>query len=254
MSKWFKKYRYSRSPDIRVFCFPYAGGSAALFDGWEAHFPEQVDLFALQAPGRGDRFSEPPIPSLNRKVDEIRREIVPYLNVPHIFVGHSNGALTAFELAKDLQKRGNRYLEHLVISAKRAPHLPTEKKAIHTLPDDEFIEELKTFSAIPDELTENREIMMLLLPMLRADFSLSEDYTVDPKAKLFVDTTLFWGAKDTDIAQDDMQNWSQYIFGDVNLVTFPGDHFFIHSDQQLFIDALNRLISNVLKQHDEVLV
>ncbi len=246
MSKWFKKYRYrGRDAKLRLFCFPYAGGNASIFEGWEKQLPETVDVFAIQAPGRTVRFAEPPIASLREKIAILAREIKPYLDVPYVFVGHSNGALTAFELARELQRTGADNLRHLVLSAKRAPHLP-RTEPIHALPYPEFLARLRELKATPAEILENDELMSLLEPMLRADFSLSETHTFDTSHRIEAPVSLFWGEGDVEIPKDDMLAWKEHIASDVEFVEFPGDHFFIHSHQQDFVGRLRTIVEQAL--------
>jgi medium-chain acyl-[acyl-carrier-protein] hydrolase len=247
MSKWFKKYRHNKNAKLRLFCFPYAGGNASIFDGWEKALPESVDVFAIQAPGRTVRFSEKPIASLREKVTILAKEIEPYLDVPHIFIGHSNGALTAFELARELQLRnsGGTQLRHLVLSAKRAPHLPKHER-IHDLPYRQFVEKLKEFQATPGEILEQDDLMQLLEPMLRADFSLSETHDFRTDIQLESPTTLFWGDADHRVPKNDMLAWQEHVARQVNLIEFNGDHFFINHNRTEFVGHVRNIVEGSL--------
>ncbi len=246
MSDWFKVYRSYAQPMLRLFCFPYAGGSAQVFADWSSHLPAGIDLFAIQAPGRGRRFSETPIACLKQKVQALQAEIKPYTDVPFIFVGHSNGALLAFELARALQKTGHDQLKHIVLSAKRAPHLPKIKEPIHHLPQAEFINKLKEYDFTPDEVLQNDELMELFSPMLRADFSLSETLEFDQSYPLNCNASLFWGNKDVDVPLEDVLAWKDVINGDVDVVEFYDGHFFIAKSQDLFLQQINGLIEKTV--------
>ncbi len=246
MSDWFKVYRSYEQPKLRVFCFPYAGGSAQVFSEWATKLHNTVDLFAIQAPGRGRRFSEKPIGCLKEKVRLLHQEILPYTGVPYMFIGHSNGALLAYELARELQKSGNCHLQHIVLSAKRAPHLPNIKEPIHDLPQNEFIERLKEYDFTPDEVLQNDELMELFSPMLRADFSLSETLDFDSNDSLESNTSVFWGNKDKDVPYNDVLAWKELINGEVNFVEFDDGHFFISQCQKQFLQNINDLISQII--------
>jgi medium-chain acyl-[acyl-carrier-protein] hydrolase len=241
MSKWFKKYRYTAAARLRLFCFPYAGGSAQIFEGWEKSLPDWVDVFALQSPGRTVRFAEPPISNLRTKISIVADEIQPYLDIPHVFVGHSNGALTAFELARELQSRGGNQLRHIVLSAKRAPHLP-KRERIHDLPFDQFVARLRTLKATPAEILENEELMQLFEPMLRADFALSETHQFTPGVRIESPTTLFWGEGDDEVPKEDMLAWSEHVAAALDFVPFAGDHFFIHSHRNAVVGKVRAIV------------
>jgi medium-chain acyl-[acyl-carrier-protein] hydrolase len=246
MSKWFKKYRHDANARIRVFCFPYAGGSASIFDGWESSLPPWADLFALQSPGRTVRFAEKPIANLRQKVAILAEEIQPYLDVPCVFVGHSNGALVAFELGRELQRRGQTRLRHLVLSAKRAPHLPKNGPPIHDLPYPEFVAKLKELKATPAEVLENEELMQIFEPMLRADFALSDTHPFQAVPRLESAATLFWGEHDVDVPKDDVLAWREHVAGEVAFEAFDGDHFFIHHNRAEFLTRLRNIVERAV--------
>ncbi len=246
MSNWFKIYQSSPAAKLRIFCFPYAGGNAQIFSNWSNQLPESVDLYAIQSPGRGRRFSEKPIGCLKTKVQILHQEILPFTDIPYIFVGHSNGALLAYELARELQKSGNCNLQHIVLSAKRAPHLPSLKEPIHALPKKQFLAELKDYNFTPNEVLENEELMELFMPMLRADFSLSDTHQFDQGCRLDSDASLFWGNQDEDIPLGDVLAWKELINGETNEVEFNDGHFFITNSEDLFLQEINQLIKRVI--------
>lgn len=246
MSDWFKVYRSYQQPKLRVFCFPYAGGSAQVFSDWVNKLPHGVDIFAIQAPGRGRRFSEKPIACLQEKVKQLHSAILSYNDCPYMFIGHSNGALLAFELARELQKSGNCRLKHIILSAKRAPHLPNIKEPIHDLPQNDFVKKLKEYDFTPDEVLQNDELMELFSPMLRADFSLSETLDFDSSYLLDSNASVFWGNQDKDVPFDDVLAWSELIKGDVNFVEFDDGHFFISKSQDKFLNNVNYLINQMI--------
>ena len=242
MSNWFKIYQQSDCAKLRLFCFPYAGGSAQIFSKWSDYLPESVDLFAIQAPGRGRRFSENPIACLQSKMQILHQEILSYTDIPYMFIGHSNGALLAYELARELQKSGNCKLQHIIISAKRAPHLADIKPPIHDLSQSQFVAKLKEYDFTPDEVLANDELMELFSPMLRADFALSETHDFDDSFPLQSDASLFWGNKDKDVPLKDMLAWQKLIDGQMNLIEFDDGHFFISHSEEMFMREVNRLI------------
>lgn len=252
MSAWFRQYRRCARPKARLFGFPYAGGSASVFDGWAKALPEHVDVFAVQAPGRANRFAEAPIADLQLKVSLLRNAISGFVDVPYVFVGHSNGALTAFELARSLQAAGNRNLLHLVLSAKRAPHLPRKTPILHQLPHDELVDELRAFSATPAAILEDRELLELFLPMLRADFALSEVGSISRRPRLRGSCTLFRGRADDKIEREDVLAWQEYVEERVSLREFEGDHFFIDNQRQEVVAAVGEILTSAIEGREAV--
>lgn len=252
MSKWFVKYRHEQHSKLRIFCFPYAGGSASMYNDWAEYFPTNADVFAIQAPGRETRFNEAPINDIKELIEGLSQAIFPYLDVPYIFIGHSNGALIAFELARMLQRLGNFKLRHICLSAKRAPHLPPNKEPIFDLPYDKFIEELRVFSTIPESVLNDPKMMEVFMPMLRADFGLADLHNFMDGQLLKANATLFWGKDDKDIPNEDVLAWKKHILGKIESIGFEGGHFFIHHQKENFIQEISKIITNYLRdlQHE----
>lgn len=246
MSVWFLRSQNSAVPKLRIFCFPYAGGSAQLFSNWINQIHHPVEIFALQSPGRGRRFHEKPIACLNTKVRILHREILPHTDLPYLFIGHSNGALLAYELARELQKSGNCNLQHIVLSAKRAPHLPRVRQAIHDLPKDQFMARLKDYNFTPDEVLDNQELMDMFLPMLRADFALSDTHEFKGNHLLQTNASLYWGTRDHDVPQADVMAWQELIDGESQLFEFNDGHFFIANNEKQFLQQINQLLASLL--------
>jgi medium-chain acyl-[acyl-carrier-protein] hydrolase len=85
------------APRLRLFCFSYAGGSAAAYAQWQALLGPQVEVCALQLPGRGARMGEAPMTALPAVVAAIADVIARQGPLPYACFGHSLGALLAFE-------------------------------------------------------------------------------------------------------------------------------------------------------------
>ena len=246
MSKWFKEFRLTDQPSCRLFCFPYACGGASLFRHWPKSLPANVDVLGMQAPGRECRYQEPPVGSLTETVGILRKEIDKYLDAPSVFVGHSSGALVAFELLRSLDHAAKRCVKAIVISAKRAPHLPRIKGPIHDLPFDELLQKLKTMDSIPDGLLEDRALMRLFTPLIRADFALSETYRFVAAPKERTKAVLFWGRDDADVPRESMLEWQRHFSQEIELHTFDGPHLFIRTHHDLFVERLGSILKPLL--------
>jgi surfactin synthase thioesterase subunit len=127
-------------------------------------------------PGRKDRLHEAPFTRLPPLVQALSGAIFPYLDKPFAFFGHSMGALIAFELVRHLRRQQRPTPVHLFVSGHGAPELDTPRSPIHQLPHHAFIEELCRLNGTPDEVFKNEELLELLLPALRADFAVCEEY------------------------------------------------------------------------------
>ena len=54
---------------IKLFCFPYGGGSAAVYYDWKQYLNENIELYAVELAARGRRIHEPNYNSVDDAVD-----------------------------------------------------------------------------------------------------------------------------------------------------------------------------------------
>lgn len=214
---------------LRLFCFPYAGGSgASIYRHWGQKLPDGVEVYSVELPGHGSRLTELPLTNLNLIVTTLAEMMQPLLDKPLACFGHSLGGLLAFEVIQHLRRTQQVVPQHLWVAAARAPHLPNEKPMIHALPDADFVTEIRRYNGTPAEILNNSEFMSLLLPALRADFALLETYRYQPCVPLPCPITAFWGDADTTISPEAIAAWKQQTNQTFRLQRFPGDHFFVH--------------------------
>lgn len=213
---------------LRLFCFPYSGAGASAFRGWGDAMPS-LDVCAVQAPGRESRLREPPFAAMEPMVTEIVKAIRPMLDQPFAFFGHSLGGFVAFETARALRREGAPMPRHLFVSGVPAPHLHVVDEPIHGYPDPELMTELRRYQGTPEDVLENDELMMLLLPLLRADFTIYETYRPAPEPPLDLPITALGGLEDDDASREELDGWRAHTTKGLVLRMFPGNHFFVHT-------------------------
>jgi surfactin synthase thioesterase subunit len=214
---------------LRLFCFPYAGAGASVFNSWPALVPASVEVCLIQLPGREGRLLEPACSELPVLVDRLGHAVHPWLDRPFAFFGHSMGALIAFELARALRKGAAPEPTHLFVSSHCAPHLPTRGRFLHRLTDSELTLRLRQLNGTPEEVLTNVELMRLLLPTLRADCMLCETYEHSPSEPLACGVTALGGREDPAVAGAELEAWRRHTRGPFELQMLPGDHFYLHS-------------------------
>jgi medium-chain acyl-[acyl-carrier-protein] hydrolase len=242
-SKWFIARRSSPATTFRLFCFPYAGGGASIFRKWQISLPEEIEVVAVQLPGRENRFNEKPIGQLQALTQSLCEHIQLFFDKPFAFFGHSNGALICFELARTLQRMHLPLPEFVILSAKKPPHIDIDRRNISQLSDNDLIKELERRSGTPRELLQNYEFMQLLAPMLRADFELSENFIYSNDILLDSPTILFHGVDD-EITMEQTIRWQELLLKPAEITKFSGGHFFINEQSEQVLIELNKIINN----------
>lgn len=237
---WLLLPRLNPTARFRLFCFPYAGGNASLFKMWPRHLPANVELFPIQLPGKGKRMTELPFIRISQIVEALASALFPYMDKPCAFFGHSMGAMISFELTRKLRKLHGFEPRHLFVSGRCAPQWPARTNRTYDLPEEEFMCELRELNGTPREVLEHAELMQLLLPQLRADFEAVETYEYRDEPPLSCGIDVFGGVGDRGVKRESLEAWRAQTTGPFSLTMLPGDHFFIHPEEQLFLHALSK--------------
>lgn len=243
---WIELLTPSALGNTRLFCFPYAGGGASIYRSWVPLVPLHVELLAIQLPGREKRFRERPLANIDEFIAGLLPALIPLLDRPYCFFGHSLGALLAFEAARHLQARQVSPPDTLFVSACRAPRHSTSEP-IHSLPDAEFLDAISRLKGTPAEVLANRELMQLILPVLRADFALYETYQMGSSARLASSIRVLLGVDD-DISFPELRDWRECTTATFEMEVLPGDHFFINSCRQRVLNLLCAALPNTAPQ------
>ncbi|MEO1401188.1 MAG: alpha/beta fold hydrolase [Cyanobacteria bacterium J06635_1] len=231
---------------LRLICFPHAGGGASFFQPWTKLLPADIALCPIQLPGREHRQTESPLTQVREVIQALLPQLKPSLEKPFALFGHSMGALLAFELTRELRRRGWPLPKQLLVSGYRAPQLPDLAMPIHHLPDPKFIAALQKFQGMPRALLQVPEQLDPYLPQLRADFRLLETYVYTHEAPLDCPISAFGGVSDPIVSHDALMAWREQTSCDFHLQTFPGDHFFLQAAPQALIKAILAQLSPVL--------
>lgn len=227
---WLINYSKAANAESRLFCFPYAGGSAAIFRGWNQHLGAATEVFGIQLPGRGARMLEDPLTRISDIVDALLPDLMPLLDKPFAFFGHSMGGMVAFEVARRLEQAGLASPTALFICASNGPGVPLRGGSMYQLDDAAFLSALSRMGATPSEVLNEPELMELLLPMLRADFEAIETHDYGPQPQVAVPIIAFGGLGDREVSVDSLLAWRAASGPGFQAHLFPGDHFFTAPD------------------------
>lgn len=229
-SPWIAYAKPNGEASLRLFCFPHAGGGAGAYRTWVAALAPEIEVLPVQLPGRETRFLERPYETIEALLDGLMVALRPLLNKPFAFLGHSLGALVAFELARRLRSEGL-VPEQLFVSGYGAPHLPVKLPPMHHLDDSQFAAALQELDTVPTAVLENEELLGLLLPMLRADFAVYERYKFQAGPPLDCPIVMLGGESDPLVSPEMLAAWTEHSVALGQMHLFPGDHFYLQGQE-----------------------
>jgi medium-chain acyl-[acyl-carrier-protein] hydrolase len=181
-------------------------------------------------------------------MEALAQAMLPLLDKPFAFFGHSVGALVVFELARALRKQYGREPVHLFVSGHYAPHLLDPDPPICGLPDPEFVEQISRYNGMPQQVLDSAELMQLLMPILRADLLVNETYAYTDEPPLACPIAAFAGSRDRKMSRESLEAWRAHTTSVFSPSMFEGDHFFLFSDQSLFLQRLAQELDGVLRR------
>jgi medium-chain acyl-[acyl-carrier-protein] hydrolase len=225
----FHTVRRSRAAARRLYCFPYAGGAMSAFRPLASAIREDVELCVASLPGRGPRLGERPEDDMGRLVSPLADGVMEGGSGEFALLGHSMGALVAFEVARELRRRGFAPPLGLVVSGARAPHFigHAERERRSDLPREKLLDYLRSLGGTPSEVLDSSELMDLLLPAIRADIRICETYRYLAEPPLSVPLWVLFGEEDPEVRPQHVAGWRLHTTSECVIRGFTGGHFFI---------------------------
>lgn len=227
----------------RLFCFPWAGGSASGYKAFIKDLQDITEVCPVELPGRGTRLSEAPFKQMLPLVDELFKHLQPYFDRPFAFWGHSMGAILAFELTRKLYHRGKSLPTYLFLSGHRAPQLPNPDPTKHLLSDPDLAAHLQDLGGTPPEVLANPEMLQLILPAFRADLTALNTYQYKSDIPLLCPIYALGGIKDIMLGRNMLDPWRQQTAMKFNIQLFPGGHFYLNSVHPMLMQILRQTLN-----------
>lgn len=232
--------RAAPSGALRIFCFPYAGGTAAAYCGWQDEFPEWIEICAIEPPGRRHRIREEPFRRLPDLAEAVLAVLADELNLPFAFFGHSLGALVAFEVARRLSRDNGPSPAVMFLSSAAAPQLRRDQRPVWNLPAAELLADLRAYGGTPAGLLEDPALLEVFLPILRADLEVFDTYSCDDMTRLDVPVCLYGGEQDEIVTAARLYAWRE-LADVVSVRLFQGGHFYLRDHRPLTAAIVHQL-------------
>jgi medium-chain acyl-[acyl-carrier-protein] hydrolase len=214
----------------RLICFAHAGGGPGSYRGWPAVLAPEVEVWSATLPGRAMLSDEPFMRSWEPLVRNFADRLDPGEGEgPPVLLGHSLGALMAFEVARELERRGAA-ARHVFVSGCRPPHRVLPDAALPAS-DDELVGYVdQRYGAVPAAVRAEPELLKRFVPILRADLELAAAYAWSPGDRLTCPITALAGRADRTAPAHEVAHWEAQTSGPFEHSVLPGAHFFLHSE------------------------
>ncbi|HEX8111309.1 MAG TPA: alpha/beta fold hydrolase [Kofleriaceae bacterium] len=242
---WLARPRPDPTARLRLVCFPPAGGNDAMFRTWPPSLPAEVEVCSILLPGRDARRREPTIPRVTPLVKAIADGLAGELTGPFALFGHSTGALVAFELARELRRRGQPGPVLLVAAGRPAPSCPV-RDPMHALPSSQLTERLRRLGGTPEAVLREPDLMAMFLPIVRADLEVNEVEPYRSEPPLACPIVAYGGAMDERCRRDELVAWGEHTSGGFSYELFPGGHFFVRTGARELHASLGQALRRVV--------
>src|SRR4051812_533170 len=113
---------------MKIFCLPYAGGSAVIYKEWIPFFPADLKMTGIEYAGHGNRSNQPLYKDVEEAITDVYNIILKQISdgLPYAIFGHSMGAMLAFEVVKKLRTNNQQLPVHIFFSGRGAPHIKSK--------------------------------------------------------------------------------------------------------------------------------
>lgn len=237
---WLRRYPVDGAR-VRLVCFPHAGGSATSYLDWPRQLPDGVEVLAVQYPGRQNRIAEPCFESLPELADAATRALKAHTGLPLVLFGHSMGSAVAYEVARNLQRDGGQRVARLLVSGRGAPHVGYGDRRRPGLDDASLIAVVRALSGSDADVYEHPDMRDLLMPSLRADYTMLDRYQpAAPTDLLDVPVTVFGGQQDPACPVAELDSWADVTNAGHEVLTYPGGHFYLREHERALLAEVAR--------------
>ncbi|MFJ7241819.1 thioesterase II family protein [Streptomyces olivaceus] len=224
-SPWVRRVA-RKNARVRLICLPFAGGGASVYQRMAALMPSWVETLAVQLPGREDRSREEPPARIDALVTACAIALRPYTIMPYVLYGHCAGGLLAYEIAHEMGRRFGVWPQRLIVGEQPAPQAPPPAKPLHRLSDEELLAAVHERGGLPDAVARNAQLLEVLLPLLRSDFELWENYRHRPRSPLPFPITTVRGLTGS-VDESALAGWAAQTGMGRRGVSVEGGHYFV---------------------------
>lgn len=240
---WLRCRRPRPPSATKLICFPHAGGAASAYRMWPDSTGHDIEVHAVQYPGREDRLGEGLIDRMDPLVEHITAALARLALGRFALFGHSMGGAVAHEVAMRLRTLGLAQPEHLFISGRQPPQ-HHRGGTLHLQDDHAVLDELVRLRPANAALQTEPDLAAMVLPVVRNDYRLIETYQPTAATPLSCPITVLIGADDSELPPAQAADWVSHTERSMRLHTFPGDHFFLVDHRTAVVHTVVEALRN----------
>ncbi|GAA3537688.1 alpha/beta fold hydrolase [Amycolatopsis ultiminotia] len=237
VEKWVRRFRPAPDARARLVCLPHAGGAAGFFLPVAKALAPEIEVLAIQYPGRQDRRHEPPVDSIGSLAEQIVAVLGQFADRPLAVFGHSMGALIGYEMVLRMAETGPISPMHLFASGRRAPSRYRDED-VRDASDERLVSELHALGGSDPAALTDPEVLAMVLPAIRADYRAVETYRHAPGRTVDCPITVFTGDADPRVSVEEAGAWAEHTTGTADLQVLPGGHFFLREQAATLIETM----------------
>jgi surfactin synthase thioesterase subunit len=236
--RWLRGSEPGGAVAARLICFPHAGAGALSFARWLPDAPQGLAISRVQLPGREDAAAVPVVESLEEVLPDLAEAIAAQSGdgVPFALYGHSLGATLALRIAHVLALGDDKAPRALLVSGRRAPHLPGRRPGLHELPDDALMEALAEAGS-DARIWSRAGWRAWYLPLIRKDLAALARLGAPPGVLPSLPLVAFHASDDPWVSEADTAAWESATRGPFALRRIKGGHFDHHGARVEIMEA-----------------
>jgi len=239
MNKWFQIIHPNPGCRFRLFCLPFAGSGASLYAQWEKYLDDDIEICAIQLPGRESRRNECLCRDCRTIVSELCDAIGELLDKPFAIFGYSMGGILAYELTNLIYDRYHKKPCKLFMSASTL-FREKRKLEISEMDDSELTAYMERSGGVPEPVLHDCRFCREYFPIIRNDYSMIEHYHFNYR-KVPCDIVAFASKEDKEVRFENIR-LMRFFARHFELHQMKGSHFFIRQQSE----QLGQMISDAL--------
>lgn len=219
-----------------------------IYNQWKKYLHESIELCPIELAGRGMRSKDDFYTSFEEVIDDVYDWIDKNIDdYQYSIFGHSMGSTIAYEVCCKITELNKKKPVSIYLSGRGHPDISINSIKFNLMENREFMDEIIKLGGIPEEYKNSKVLINYVLPIIKSDFKILENYTHSSKeSKLDIKFNVFYGKQDSITNINDMQLWNIYTKQQCNFFEFEGNHFFINENMSEVVSAINEsLISEI---------